>query len=83
MTIEERLEKLELRVSELEGKLAGADVAPEVRAERFVLIDENGEARAYLGFGLEGPGLTLIDDKGETGTYLAVQGLSLLEMLGF
>ena len=37
----------------------------EVRASRFVLVDETGKTRAGLAVDKDGPGLGLVDEKGE------------------
>ena len=57
-----------------------------VRANRFILEDENGNERASLGVDKDGPALILHDEKGNTRARLAVfkdaLGLSLLDENG-
>ena len=42
----------------------GAVVHRETGAKRFVLVDEKGKSRAILGMNKDGPGLALLDEKG-------------------
>jgi hypothetical protein len=58
----------------------------EVRANRFVLEDENGQVRAALSVSKDGPWLSMFDENGKTRAELRVSkvgpGLSLLDEKG-
>jgi hypothetical protein len=61
MTTEERLDKLERELALLKP----GEPESEVRANRFVLEDENGKLRAMLNVTKEGAALVLFDEKGD------------------
>jgi len=46
--------------------------AKEIRANCFILEDENGKRRALLGMGMGGPSLMLLDENGKSRAVLAV-----------
>ena len=64
----------------------GGAAVKEVRANRFVLEDENGKGRAVLGVDKDGPGLGLFDAAGTPRAMLSVDkdgsGLDLLDAAG-
>jgi len=67
MSIEERLENMERelgRVKEVLARSQVAGTAREIRANGFVLEDENGKLRAALSMLKNGPSLMLLDENG-------------------
>jgi len=67
MTIEDRLENMERELGRVKEVLARSQVkgtAKEIRANSFVLEDENGKPRAGLHMTKYGPSLALNDEKG-------------------
>ena len=71
MTTEERLATLEQALAKLRAELARARPA-EVRARRFILVDEKGKTRAKLDVTEDGPWLGLYDDNGKTRAVLGM-----------
>jgi hypothetical protein len=64
MSIEERLEELERELALTKAALfQSKTINKEVRANKFVLVDENGNPRAELSVSSEGAWLTLRDEK--------------------
>jgi len=65
-----RLDKTEARLEELESRLGGGG---EIRARKFVVVDQSGQQRAVLGMGEDQPVFMVADEKGNPccllGTY--------------
>ena len=68
------------------GAPAGGGAVKEIRANRFVLEDKNGNQRAILDVDADGPGLSLFDAAGKTRAGLSVTAggpsLGLLDAAG-
>lgn len=80
MTVEERIERLERNNRRLMAGLvaavllgigvaatptkSGVDAVAELRAQKFILVDDNGKTRAALSVSQAGPGLGLLDANG-------------------
>ena len=75
MTTEERLERLERELAETRaqlGRMHSVEGQPEVRAQRFLLVDEKGHQRGELFVRKDGSGLRLEVEKGLTRVQLDV-----------
>ncbi|MDD5222404.1 MAG: hypothetical protein PHE84_00305 [bacterium] len=84
MTIEERLEKVEKELTLLKKTLA---TAPKViRANKFIVEDENGKVRAGMVLDEDGPRLGLFDEHGKVRVGMGLDkngpGLGLLDANG-
>lgn len=70
MIIEERLEKLERELAQGQGGPGASGTV--IRANCFVLENEDGQCRAVLDVGEDGSRLVLRDENGKTRAGLAV-----------
>ncbi len=63
MTIEERLEVVERELAELKAAQA-QEIGKVIRANQFIVEDDNGKTRAELVINKDGPSLSLFDKNG-------------------
>jgi len=75
MTIEDRFANIERELGNIKETLARSQVtgtANQIRASDFLLVDENGRARAELGIIKDGTRLAIYDENGQTHAALVV-----------
>ena len=75
MTMEDRFADIERELAHINETLARSQVtgtASQIRASSFLLVDENGRARAELGIIKDGTRLAIYDESGKTHAALVV-----------